>query len=412
LVPLKTTAQMTPEMQLLLACCSNNSRSNSHHAIRTLCRQGIDWDVLIQISLIHGILPIVFQHLSTESLECVPQAVMQKLRNHYKANARQSLLLSLELQRILQSFKQAGIKAVPYKGPVLAELIYGDLALRQSADIDIMISKSDVTAASEILVSQDYRPDPKYQLNWEAHFIKSEGRFVVDLHWGVTTTNIYKTKDLSFKLDLRGIRNRVTPAEFLGMAIHTFSPEDLLMIRCQDAVKEFWKNNWPQLKWIIDIDRIIDYSNINWTRLVADARKQGNLRLLYLCLSLARQLMNTSIPQPAIQAIQKDKHVSLLTRKVLDRLMINNETENRFLDPMRGFLNRSLFCIKLKERPSDKIKYLRKFYKEYLNRVRRVIKFDEDRNLLLLPRPFSYLLVVLQDIYTRWHLNSRSRNAK
>jgi len=397
------------ELQLLLLCCQNQTDPKISRTIQTRCATGINWDVLIQKALSHGILPLVYQKLTAVAPGGVPLPVMHKLKNHYKVNARQSFLLSRELIHIIKSFDQAAIKAVAYKGPLLAELTYGDLALRQSADLDILITKPDLPAATDILTSRGYQPDKQYQLNWEAHFINPESRFVVDLHWGVTTFNLEKTDDISFELDLKAVWKRVEPADFLGLPVHTFAQEDLLMIRCQDAVKEFWKDEWPQLKWVVDIDRIVEYYlNMDWPLLVLNARQQGNLRLLYLCLSLAKQLVGTHLPPRLVSEIQNEPRLASVTKVVIDQLRRQGQKENRFLNPTNGFILRGIFCIKLKDRFSDKIIYLRKILKEYYARMRLVAKLKENRSILPLPRPLSFLSLLLPPAYVIWHLIFRS----
>src|SRR5256886_10494233 len=56
-------------------------------------------------------------------------------------------------------FAAAGIAAVPVKGPTLAALAYGDLARRESFDLDILVRRQDVAPAADLLRSLDYRAD-------------------------------------------------------------------------------------------------------------------------------------------------------------------------------------------------------------------------------------------------------------
>ncbi len=72
-----------------------------------------------------------------------------------------------------------------------------------------MIMKKDVPAAVDLLKLHGYLPDTKHQFNWEAHFIRSDGKCVVDLHWGVSPLDIYKDRDISFKIDLEQLWSRM-----------------------------------------------------------------------------------------------------------------------------------------------------------------------------------------------------------
>jgi hypothetical protein len=94
-----------------------------------------------------------------------------------------NLFLEKELLRLLDTFKADNIMAVPFKGPLLAVAIYGDMLLRECGDLDFLIKRKDVRIAINLLVSLGYRPDPKHQLDFEAHFIHEETRSIIDLHW-------------------------------------------------------------------------------------------------------------------------------------------------------------------------------------------------------------------------------------
>ena len=60
--------------------------------------------------------------------------------------------MTVELNKILKLLKANNIDTIPYKGPVLASLAYGDIALRQFQDLDISINQSDIFKTKDILI--------------------------------------------------------------------------------------------------------------------------------------------------------------------------------------------------------------------------------------------------------------------
>src|SRR2546430_3203484 len=84
-----------------------------------------------------------------EALEPVP-------RHDLQLNARRNLLMLWELLEILDLFTEQGIRALPYKGPVLAAIEYGNLAARTFCDLDILVRKEDATRARDLLVARGY----------------------------------------------------------------------------------------------------------------------------------------------------------------------------------------------------------------------------------------------------------------
>lgn len=388
------------EHKLLLACAGVQVNLERTEKIRILLREHIDWEYLIRTALQHSVIPLLCRNLTNCFPKAIPRDVGNQLRSYFFANARRNLLLTAELLGVLDLFETQGILAIPFKGPMLATLVYNDQSLRQYSDLDILIPERCVPTARDLVVSMGYRPDSAHQLDFEAHFFHPEGICNLDLHWGISFKNNYRKKDASFALDLQGVWERAKPVSFAGRSVLHFSPEDLLIIRCQDAVKEYWKDNWPQLKWICDIAEIVRvYPEMDWAHVMEQARTFGNQRLLFLCLSLAKNLVGAPLPRDVLKCIQTDPRAGELASEVSELLFRNVNSANRFLDRKSGFLARNLFCIRLKERPRQRFPYYRRLLREYRLNARMAIRKKEDREFLLLPESLSYLYYLLAFLY-------------
>ena len=57
----------------------------------------------------------------------------------YLASAHRNLRLFGELRQILRAFNAAGLSVIPLKGACLAEMIYGNIALRPMVDVDLLL---------------------------------------------------------------------------------------------------------------------------------------------------------------------------------------------------------------------------------------------------------------------------------
>src|SRR6202042_525320 len=79
-----------------------------------------------------------------------------RLEKTSRKNMARAIYLSHELTRILEIFESRGIQAIPYKGPVLAAQAYGDIALRQFHDLDIVLRQRDLPAAHEVMMGLGY----------------------------------------------------------------------------------------------------------------------------------------------------------------------------------------------------------------------------------------------------------------
>src|SRR5215212_4710817 len=184
----------------LLLCCARTSRPPEMVIrIEALLRRNMDWEYLLRTAGRHGVAPLLYWHLDATCPEAVPEDILNHLREHFRANTLRNLSLTAELLRILNAFGERGIPAVPYKGPALAASVYGNLALREFGDLDILVHRRDVLRAKEVLTSMGYQARYRLTPAQEAAFLRSEcehpferdGESIVELHWGITDRHFF-----------------------------------------------------------------------------------------------------------------------------------------------------------------------------------------------------------------------------
>ena len=127
------------EVEVLLQSSRMVVSSSGEAKIRNLLQQGIDWDFLIRTAHYHRVLPLLYQTLCHVASDSVPEWAMVSLRKRFHANAQRNLFLLAELLQILHLLGEHHIPAVPYKGPILSVVLYGDVSLRQFSDLDIIV---------------------------------------------------------------------------------------------------------------------------------------------------------------------------------------------------------------------------------------------------------------------------------
>ncbi len=186
------TIRMNKEIELLLACSRPQIENANPDRICRLLQEEINWDWMIKAARDHGVWPIMYHNLKAVCPEAVPQEVLSNLRKGYLSNALRNLMLTRELLRIIEDFQKHGIEAVPFKGPTLAQLAYGDITLRQFSDLDIMVHKHDVLKAKELLISRGYKPQVNFtplqerlllQNACEYNFVRNNPMIPVEVHW-------------------------------------------------------------------------------------------------------------------------------------------------------------------------------------------------------------------------------------
>src|SRR5215467_2855057 len=122
------------EFELLFACCqpTPDSERISRALVATL-----SWEAVLRLADHHRVLPALYKALY--SRDDVPGSIQSALQARFQSNSVKALRFSAELVRLVDAFRKGGIKVLAHKGPVLAQFLYGDIALRQYGDLDLLV---------------------------------------------------------------------------------------------------------------------------------------------------------------------------------------------------------------------------------------------------------------------------------
>ena len=272
----------------------------------------VDWECLFQLARRHSIVPLVYVQL-----DLAPPEVLAKFKQHYIENAARNTILTAELCRLINLFRDQGIEAIPYKGPVLALFAYGDVALRRFVDLDVIVKKSDVLKAREILLKEGYTPSKSLSLAQQElllrtqhnlQFSRDNHRFIVELHWDVaphlfaSSVNTDQLWQDLITLDLNGSQ------------VKAFSAEDLLFSLCVHGSRHLWE----RLGWICDVAELLARHTFDWTKLLE--RAADNERMFLLGLYLAERLLDAPLPDEIKQRCASDPRLDSLADNIVGHL--------------------------------------------------------------------------------------------
>src|SRR5262245_35525258 len=162
---------MRPELQLLLRSVRISTNDEEARQIHALLESNIEWRYLLQVASDQGVIPQLYRCLTRFS-EAVPAEVLGSFREESLNNSRSNLALTGVLFRLLDLFEANDINGIPYKGPALAASAYGDVSLRQFADLDLILHKKDVLRAKQLLVARGWRPEFELTRAQESAFLE------------------------------------------------------------------------------------------------------------------------------------------------------------------------------------------------------------------------------------------------
>lgn len=301
-----------PEWSLLLAGCSAANQEKNDR-IEPLLRSPLRWDVVLDLADRHGVQPLLYQALSNS--HAVPTEPLSALKQKYQTNVHKSLMLSRELIRIVDELSVAGIEVMPYKGLALAETVYGDIALRQSGDIDLFVRASDIARVREVLGGLGFIPHLRWSEAQEKSYLKSgyeysfdgtAGRNLLEVQWAI------QPEFYSVDFDMESMFRRAVVAPVAGHPMKTPAMEELFIVLSLHAAKHVW----GRLIWLCDLARVMEKQTLDWGRIGSHAKKLGIERILRVTLLLANRLLGAPISADADINIPEDKRSDFLAKEI------------------------------------------------------------------------------------------------
>ena len=296
-------ASVAGAWDLLLASSSIDPRASDLDRIRQLL-QTVEWATVLRLAEHHGTSALLYQNLSRLG-SGVPPDVMVSLRERYEKNVRKSLFLARELMLILDRLDGLGIEVIPYKGIVLSEVYYGDMALRQAGDMDLFVRRNELSRIKDAVRELGYTPRANIPQEAEQNYLASgyewtfdspAGKNLLELQWAL------QPRFYALDYDMDGLFERTVSVTVAGRGVKTPSPEDLLLVLSVHAAKHVW----GRLIWLCDIAQIVTREKLNWDWVQSRALEFGVARILRVTLLLANRLLLLPLPGSIGPAILAD----------------------------------------------------------------------------------------------------------
>lgn len=334
------------EMELLFCCTRVQLQPAVAERIGTLLARPLDWERLLRLAETNKVLPLLHHHLNGAWPDAVPPAIAARLKERARAIAGRNLVRTGELVRVLRLFAAHNIVAVPIKGPVLCATAYGNLALREYNDLDILIPEAGVVIARDLLIAEGYRPDFLPALSQEAAALEVAREYqlyhkghdiLIELQWRMVE------KQFCVPFDPVQVQSRLRPVCIAGTTVMGLGTEDTLLFLCVHG----GKHQWSRLGWICDVaEHIRSSPNLDWQCVLQDADSLFARRMLLLGLTLARELLGAAVPGQILQQAQADAAVLGLSEEIMARLRRGDTSE-------RGALAAFWYHSRLRERVGD-----------------------------------------------------------
>lgn len=341
-------AESETEWPLLLAACSALPPDAQQRRLRSLLEAPVDWRRLLLLAERQGVQPLLCQALNSVR-DAVPKQIMDALEQNYATNLRKSLLLCRELIRILHHLRKFDVDVVPHKGPTLAEFLYGDVALRQAGDIDLLVRREQFSRVENALAEIGYLPQTSFsdaqqrdylQFGYECVFDGPAGRNVLEVQWAVQPRFYAVDFEMDRLFDL-AVEINVT-----GQRMKTLSAANLFLVLSVHAAKHVW----GRLIWICDFAQLMNLASLDWEWIASQAKVLGVLRIVNISMLLANRLLGAEVPAHARRRFREERTDAQIASEIQQEIFRDSDFNVESISYFR-------LMMKLRERLSDRLRF-------------------------------------------------------
>jgi hypothetical protein len=357
-----TQALAQEKLASLLVCTRTQVDRDTTERIAGVAHREPDWEGLFAAANEQRLLPIFCKNFAGYTGEALPSRWRQRVSEEFMRNSCRNLALTAELFRVLEALEGHGVRATPYKGPVLAAQAYGDVALRQFSDLDIMVPQRQIAAAHDALIALGYRALVAGLINGcegaqgrrqipGQYAYRNECGTMVELHTELTLRYFPR------RLNVDELCGRREVVNVCGREVPTFSREDTLLLLSVHGSKHFWES----LGWIADIAALSNAApGLDWGLALERARGWGVQRMVLLGAALAAQLYDVRLPDEAASSLNRDGVARHLADGICQRFLAAEPVQlgvfSRFAFRvrMRGSLFQGLlYAVRLALMPTE-----------------------------------------------------------
>jgi hypothetical protein len=218
------------------------------------------------------------------------------------------------------------VRALPFKGPALSLAAYGNVGVRDSIDLDIVVTRHDIERARDALAADGYRSRLAMSAAQERMLQRSFGHFsyarhgepaFVELHWR------FAAPRYPWSTPPEDVLARARAIELAGTTVAIAEPTDELLLQAMHGTR----HQWETLEWLVAFSRLLRNGAIDETALIERAQAHGSRRALGVSVRLAHDLLGAPL-SPGLAAISSDAASVALAAEIVrgvDRAMDSGE---------------------------------------------------------------------------------------
>jgi hypothetical protein len=302
------------EIDILICCMKHRISPDFSNQIKQILQCHLDWPYLLKEAHRHKVVPLLYQSISAVNLGLIPDIQLFQLKDYLVANAHKNLCLAHEIMDLLDLFESSDVRALPFKGPILATSVYGSLLLRQFSDIDLLIDAKNSNDVQELMMSRGYQLMADY--GWQYTFIDPQGIIKVDIHLQLAPNYFLPFSFLSFDR----LYQRREIERLLDESVCSFSRVDLLIMLSVQVARGGFERKLS-LSQVCDLAALVATdTSLNWKQVIAEVANHNVERPFYIGLAATWLLLNPPLPFISYQAMRSQMYLDPVIKIWAERI--------------------------------------------------------------------------------------------
>jgi hypothetical protein len=288
------------EWRLLVACARHAAGLSDARGTAAAAALIDDWASAERLACAHGLLPWLARGLSDAGLAGGPYATVAAAASASAARALGQVRRLVELRTLLE---RAGVPVLPFKGPVLSLQLYGDVALRQSVDLDLVVPLDRYQDARAALVAHGLSPrgghserQERTLFRWLGHAPFGRGADFVELHWR------FADRRFPFALRVEDALARSCPLLVAGVTLPAMADDDVVAVLAMHGTRHLYE----RLEWLAGVTRLLVAHRGLAERLVAHAESLRARRMLLVSVHVAHEVLGLVLDDDWARALESD----------------------------------------------------------------------------------------------------------
>jgi hypothetical protein len=236
----------------------------------------------------------------------LPRGIVAELRNAYLLAFQEAARQEAEIPQVLRALGKAGIEALILKGADVRHRLYDDPAVRPMADLDLLIPRSKLREAGNILLQLNYLPLPEPRPGFaerfgnEITFRPVPGKcLTVDLHF-----EELGSLGPFCRLPYARLAAKAQTLNLAGLEAKVLAPAHALIYLSLNAFKDFAVFG-PVAVPLIDLFLALSRLPVDWGFFLEELVRFRCQGPVYLMLRTMASLPGLAVPPEVLEALSQ-----------------------------------------------------------------------------------------------------------